>query len=173
LRERLAALAARDPGRVRFGAREHDYVLHPPLADEAVHSLERRYGVVLPASYRAFLTDVADGGAGPYYGLYRLADPLDEDDAAHDLREEGRRPGFLASPFPHTRACPGRGRGGRTGYPVTGTLVVADAGCGVYARLVVTGPGAGQVWLDDPDWGGLTPGPDFRTWYLTWLDAGR
>ncbi|MFB7664919.1 hypothetical protein ACFC1R_13350 [Kitasatospora sp. NPDC056138] len=39
------------------------------------------------------------------------------------------------------------------------------------ARLVVTGKSAGQVWFDDPDWGGLTPGPDVRTWYTDWLES--
>ncbi|WP_369184371.1 hypothetical protein [Streptomyces sp. Y1] len=47
---------------------------------------------------------------------------------------------------------------------------------GSFARLVVTGGAAGQVWSDHL-WTGssLDPGPDFRDWYLRWLDgaAGR
>jgi hypothetical protein len=39
----------------------------------------------------------------------------------------------------------------------------------MFHRLVITGSNAGQVWLDDPDWGGLTSGPDFRDWYSAWL----
>ncbi|MCX5207967.1 hypothetical protein OG689_01305 [Kitasatospora sp. NBC_00240] len=97
------------------------------------------------------------------------SEELDEEDAVHDLRAQERGPGFLATPFPHVRAWAGPGKAGRSGYRVTGTLVLAEAGCGMFSRLVVTGECAAQVWFDDPDWGGLTPGPDFRDRYLAWL----
>ncbi|GGV74039.1 hypothetical protein GCM10010228_35520 [Streptomyces massasporeus] len=61
----------------------------------------------------------------------------------------------------------GRGRVGW--YSVEGSLVIGECGCGTFHRLVVTGRDAGRVWFDDPDWGGLTRGPDFRDWYLAWL----
>ncbi|WP_277325197.1 hypothetical protein [Streptomyces sp. JH14] len=41
----------------------------------------------------------------------------------------------------------------------------------MFSRLVVTGESAGQVWCDDPDQGGLSPGPAFYDWYTAWLDA--
>ncbi|MCX4750008.1 SMI1/KNR4 family protein [Kitasatospora sp. NBC_01287] len=164
-------MAERDPGFRRFGADGHGYRLHPPLAEEAVRSFERVYGVRLPASYRGFLTAVADGGAGPGHGVFRLTDHLAEEDAVYELREEGRRPGFLATPFPYAQEYPGPARGGRADYSVRGTLVIAEAGCGEFHRLVVTGRSAGQVWSDDPGWGGLTPGPDFHHWYRGWLES--
>ncbi|GAA1245937.1 hypothetical protein GCM10009665_40990 [Kitasatospora nipponensis] len=169
VRARVAAMAAQDPGLERFGAASHGYRLPAPLTEREVHSFERAYGVTLPVSYRGFLTEVADGGAGPCHGLFRLTELPAEDEAAFDLREEGRTPGFLATPFPYVQGHPGPGRAGHADYSVRGTLVLAEAGCGEFHRLVVTGRSAGQVWSDDPGWGGLTPGPDFRQWYTEWL----
>jgi hypothetical protein len=169
VRARVAAMAQGDPGRQRFGSSHHGYRLRPPLAEDTIRLFEQQYGVGLPASYRGFLRDVADGGAGPDYGLLGLAEDVDDEEALHDLREEGRRAGFLATPFPHTTEWPGPGRNGDANYSVAGSLVIGECGCGTFHRLVVTGRSAGQVWLDDPDWGGLTPGPDFRDWYLAWL----
>ncbi|MFJ7280938.1 SMI1/KNR4 family protein [Kitasatospora sp. NPDC098663] len=171
MQARVAAMAEQDPEFKRFGAKDHGYRLHPPLAEKAVRSFEREHGVRLPESYRGFLTDVADGGAGPHYGLFRLTDRLAEEDAVYDLREEGRTPGFLATPFPYAQACPGPGRAGSADYSVSGTLVIAEAGSGEFHRLVVTGRSAGQVWSDDPGWGGLTLGPDFHRWYTAWLES--
>jgi hypothetical protein len=58
IREALAALAAGDPSRRRFGAAAHRYELAPPLATLAldVDELHR------------IATEVGGGGAGPYYG---------------------------------------------------------------------------------------------------------
>ncbi|MEU0673649.1 SMI1/KNR4 family protein [Streptomyces sp. NPDC006172] len=169
VRARVAALAQEDPERERFGSSHHGYLLRPPLAEDTIRLFEQQQGARLPASYRDFLKDVADGGAGPGYGLLGLTEEVDDEWALHDLREEGRRAGFLSTPFPHTTAWPGPGKSGDADYSVRGSLVIAERGCGMFHRLVVTGRNAGQVWFDDPDWGGLTPGPDFRDWYLAWL----
>lgn len=162
-------MAREDPRRQRFGASRHGYRLRPPAAEETVRQFEQQHGVRLPASYRSFLTDVADGGAGPDHGLLGLTEEVDSEEALHDVREESRRAGFLSTAFPHTDEWPGPGRNGDAAYSVEGSLVIAECGCGMFHRLVVTGSNAGQVWFDDPDWGGLTPGPDFRDWYAAWL----
>ncbi|MFE5033284.1 SMI1/KNR4 family protein [Streptomyces sp. NPDC056683] len=169
VRARVAAMAQEDPERQRFGASDHGYRLRPPLVEETVRLFELQHGVRLPDSYRSFLKDVADGGAGPVYGLVGLMEEVDDEEALYDLREEDRRAGFLSTPFPHTSEWPGPGKEGNANYSVEGSLVIAEVGCGMFHRLVITGSNAGQVWLDDPDWGGLTPGPDFRDWYSAWL----
>jgi hypothetical protein len=162
-------MAREDPGYRRFGASHHGYRLHPPLSQAAIRSFEELHGVTLPPSYRDFLGTVAGGGAGPNYGLLGLAEDVDDEEALYDLWAECMRVGFLATPFPHTTEWPGPGRGGDSDYSVAGTLVLSEMGCGEFARLVITGSKAGQVWLDDRPWGGLTPGPDFRDWYTAWL----
>jgi hypothetical protein len=164
-------MAREDPEHRRFGASHHGYRFHPPLAEEAIRSFEQIHGITLPASYRGFLSTVAGGGAGPDYGLLHLAEEADDEEALHDLRAECLHAGFLATPFPHTTDRPGPGRAGNADYSVAGTLVLGEAGCGAFSRLVITGSKAGHVWLDDRSWGGLTPGPDFRDWYTAWLTS--
>ncbi|MFJ2566276.1 MULTISPECIES: SMI1/KNR4 family protein [unclassified Streptomyces] len=171
MRSRVAAMGREDPERRRFGASHHGYRLYPPLTEATIRSFEQLHGITLPASYRSFLGTVADGGAGPDYWLLGLAEEGDDEEALHDLRAECLHVGFLATPFAHTREWPGPGRGGNADYSVAGTLVLGESGCGTFARLVVTGSGAGQGWLDDCVWGGLTPGPDFRDWYTAWLES--
>ncbi|MEV4738918.1 SMI1/KNR4 family protein [Streptomyces sp. NPDC049555] len=171
VRGRVAAMAREDAGLRRFGAATHRYRLRPALEEADVRAFERRHGVELPGSYRRFLLHVADGGAGPHHGIVGLTEDVDEDEALHDVRQEDLQPGTLATPFPHTRAHPGPGKGGEATYAVHGTLVIGEIGCGAFSRLVVTGAQAGRVWCDDPLWGGLTPGPDFRAWYGAWLNG--
>ncbi|MGW7245289.1 hypothetical protein [Streptomyces decoyicus] len=48
--------------------------------------------------------------------------------------------------------------------------MLAEEGCGIFLRLILTGPRAGQVWQIDPDWGGFVlASPGFHTWYTQWL----
>jgi SMI1 / KNR4 family (SUKH-1) len=177
VRARLAAARAADPELRRFGADTHRYALGPPLDEAAVAEFEARHGVVLPAAHRSFLTEVGDGGAGPYYGLYPLdgsgLHPVDVDERA--------RPGHLAAAFPHTVAWNPVYYGPHpeiteddysADEQTAGSLVICHYGCGALFRLVVTGPARGQVWFDDRcSGGGLTPGPDFATWYGDWLHS--
>jgi hypothetical protein len=62
LKETLAALAVADPQHKRFGATHHRYALAPVL----------REARDLPAELRAYATEIAGGGVGPYYGLLPL-----------------------------------------------------------------------------------------------------
>ncbi|MEV5594694.1 SMI1/KNR4 family protein [Streptomyces sp. NPDC052496] len=172
----MAELGRLDPEYARFGADEHRYRLAPPLPAAELHAFEARHGVELPASYRAFVLDVADGGAGPEHGLFPLVGASaclgpPDDWAAEDVRDADRRPGALATPFRVTEAW--RPRAGERFDPdavVAGTLAVAEMGCGGFVRLVVTGAQRGHVWFTDLSvWPSLTPGPEFATWYAGWL----
>ncbi|MEO8551902.1 MAG: hypothetical protein ABI678_18125 [Kofleriaceae bacterium] len=62
LRDTLVALATADPELRRFGAAHHRYVLAPVLRDASG----------LPGELRAYATQIAGGGVGPYYGLLPL-----------------------------------------------------------------------------------------------------
>jgi hypothetical protein len=181
IRERLAQLRAQDPDYTRFGADEHRYALSPPLTQSEVARFESEHDVRLPENYRTFLLEVGDGGAGPSYGLYPLSG------SSRDGEELAERPasGCLATPFPHTEGWnPPRLRANseptapgaltRAEYLdarwITGSLIIAEDGCGTVHRLIVTGPARGQVWWDDRGEGhGLQPDADFHTWYTSWL----
>ncbi|MFF3215907.1 hypothetical protein ACFYYB_35505 [Streptomyces sp. NPDC002886] len=100
-------------------------------------------------AYRSFITTVGSGGAGPAYGLYEFGSQSVCDE--HALGEEDFSPCWF-----------------------TGSLVIAEIGCGSFYRLVVTGQGHGQVWTDDIGCGhSLRPGPDFHDWYVQWLTRSQ
>ncbi|MEU2788424.1 SMI1/KNR4 family protein [Streptomyces sp. NPDC007100] len=176
IRGRLAELARRDPRLARTGADKHRYRLAPPLPAAELRAFEAEHGVDLPKPYRDFLLHVADGGAGPHHGLFPLTGPtaypgLPDEWAADDVREDDRRPGALATPFRFTEKWhAGPGERFDAAAIVTGTLAVAETGCGGFVRLVVTGAQRGRVWYDDlAVWPHLAPGPWFREWYAEWL----
>ncbi|MGW0191010.1 SMI1/KNR4 family protein [Streptomyces sp. NPDC003362] len=172
VRARIRELAARDPEQARFGAATHRYVLEPPLPEAEIRAFEDAHGIDLPAEYRSFVARVGNGPAGPAHGLMPLTRPraeADDDWAVDDGWAEDRLPGRLAAPFPLTEPLAGR-INVPTGDLTPGTLMLAEEGCGMYIRLILTGRHAGEIWRIDPDWGGFTPAsPGFRAWYTTWL----
>ncbi|MGW1468708.1 SMI1/KNR4 family protein [Streptomyces sp. NPDC002308] len=186
VRARISEKSARDPERQRFGAATHRYELGPRLPEEEILAFEESHGIRLPQAYRSFVAEVGDGPAGPFHGLMPLTTPRpeahgcrpvdDEDDEDDDQWavdgewEEDRLPDRLAGPFPLSGPLPGP-VGAPADALTRGTLMLAELGCGVYHRLVLNGPRAGEVWQIDPDWGGFVPtSPGFRAWYTDWLE---
>jgi hypothetical protein len=91
---RTAARGKRQP----FGVEFHWLRRRRRLKERQVAAFERRHAVTLPAEYRAFVKGVANGGAGPAYGLYALAEAVTKE-------PRGRVPDdFLSTPFRHKHA---------------------------------------------------------------------
>ena len=141
--EKLERLRAIDRQCQAFGAGSHQYVLRPRALAADLDAAEHRLGVHLPPSLRDYYSEVADGGAGPNYGLLSAADV------------KGLRP---AIPYPGAAALrrldPDAGKW-RPDYfevpreAITGLLAVIEEGCGHRTCLVATatpgGPGVGSV----------------------------
>ncbi|MFI0352397.1 SMI1/KNR4 family protein [Actinomadura sp. 9N407] len=169
----MAHLWNRDEVLAGLASREDSY-LRPPLPLEDALAFERRNGIILPESYRSFITEVGDGGAGPENGLWPL-----HRSARWTGREPAYGPGYLARPFPYTRRVSAESFEAMDDVEdyedaLTGSLIIAEIGCGAFIRLVATGEASGQAWRDTVDQGGaLTPGPDFGEWYLRWLRPGE
>ncbi len=141
VREAVAALAASDPGLVRFGAAQHRYALHAPLAAPALAALEAGLGCALPDELRAFAGEVGRGGAGPGYGLV----PLD-----------GAAGYIVAAP---------------AGVPWRRGLPLAHLGCGYAALIALDGDARGEIWLDARALGVVRPlATGFLVYYLDWID---
>ncbi|WP_316784795.1 SMI1/KNR4 family protein [Streptomyces sasae] len=174
VRARMLEMAAQDPGRERFGADTHRYELAPPLPEAEISAFEEAHGIDLPVEYRSFVARVGNGPAGPGHGLMPLVAPRQaagEGWAMDDEWEHDRLPGRLAAPFPLAEPLPGRINTPADAL-TRGTLMVADQGCGMYVRLILNGPRAGEVWQIDPDWGGFVPASaGFRAWYTEWLQS--
>jgi hypothetical protein len=83
--QRLAQAAQRDRNWKVFGALRHHYKLNLTLPLSLVEALEKHHGVSLLVDYRHFITEIGNGGAGPYYGVL----PFGKDDDDRDWEDGG------------------------------------------------------------------------------------
>ena len=167
-RIRLKLSEAARRGRSPFGSAKHGFRLAPAAGEPDVSLLESSCGVTLPPEYRAFITRVGDGGAGPAYGLLPLRRAMDYDVGSSD-------PGRLRAPFPWTEfydALDLHDPVTLDGLPRPGSLTVCDEGCYHRHFIVVTGPARGQMWIDSTtsDGGFIPLRVGFLDWYERWLD---
>ena len=187
LRAWLRALAATDRGERRFGARQHHYRLAAPLGEERVRAIENELELRLPDDYRAYVTETADGGAGPYHGLLPLDHPVqrgcmrgtfaftapddavdcDDDGASADERGEASESGRG-----HEARVGERGEAKRARAVYAGVIGLGHVGCGQMALLVVRGEAAGEVWLDAREAeAGVGPiAPSFGAYLEDWVE---
>ena len=98
--EQINELNRRDPQCDLSGADGHEYKLNPPLSVSVMEAFEKRHGVSLPEDYRFFITEIANGGAGPSYGVFPFGKQTYGSDL-HDWEAEGLV-GDLSKPFRHT-----------------------------------------------------------------------
>jgi hypothetical protein len=102
VRDRIAALRDHPRHDQVYGSSGHHFILAQALSSTEVSELQSWLGVTLPADYRDFLTDVAAGGAGPFYGVLpvrRAADGWEWHGDGGDLTDMTR----LADAFPTVR----------------------------------------------------------------------
>jgi hypothetical protein len=199
--DKLLALKAADPHRKAFGANAHGYALSQRATAEEVQAFEAKHGIMLPEDFHAFLTEIGNGGAGPFYGLFPLGmfdgsgaglEPWEKDDGTV---------GNLSEPFPHRQAwnlpeerfehsdfdsdeeeqtwVAELDRETWNPALMNGAFPICHHGCAYRTYLVVTGPERGNLWFDGrASDQGIVPhsGPGggrvtFAEWYDAWLDG--
>ena len=162
----------RDTNADVFGASVHRFKLDPTLHDDELCAFEERYRIRLPADYRAFLANIGNGGAGPYYGVFPLGSWDGGPGSGHEPWVEGEDPmGSLSAPFlldapwndregmpPAELADSAPGEYERRldefeerywdSSRMNGALPICHEGCGYRVWLVVTGAQAGRLWSD-------------------------
>jgi hypothetical protein len=194
--ERVAILARRDQKRRVFGAIGHDYKLNPPLPVSVIEAFEKRHRVRLPDDYRRFITEIGNGGAGPYYGVL----PFGKDDDDRDW-DSGGLVGDLSKPFQHTTAwnLPETFWDGEPNPPpdippeeedrlmeawdreleahywnpaiMNGAIPICHKGCALRQWLVIHGDQRGFVWDDNRvDNAGIAPVQDESGEPVTFAD---
>jgi len=192
LRRRLSALSVHPRGSEVFGSSRHGWRLQPPWSAAAIATFEARHGICLPIGYRAFLGGVASSGAGPLYGLFEPGTWVPGAEAESWEGTADLAP--LAEPFPYQQAwnLPGErieelwaasDEGDDRIFAeyldpaiARGAMPIADMGCAIRVLLVISGPEAGRIWIDDRANGrGIWPedGLGFTTWYESWLAAAE
>jgi hypothetical protein len=174
-KEKLALIGAQGWRRYEknFGVASHRFEMNPPLDRRALRAFEQEHGVEIPADYRAFLLEVGNGGAGPYYGLF----PLERwDDASFDLGND-RPADYLSKPSPlepemafdedwvKKLTRPYEERYG-------GAIAIGTQGCSYETLLIVSGEYRGSVcYVDLDDQPPRFRDSDFISWYERWLDV--
>jgi SMI1 / KNR4 family (SUKH-1) len=156
--------------RIASKAKNAGVKLLASLSETDLAMFEQERGVELPADYRAYLLQIANGGAGPpEYGLGSLG----------SLPSDYRLPApDLSKPFPFTRSwvwedgeTSPEGQQDDTHY---GVLILGTDGCAQYWALVVNGPERGKIWMfTDVGIMPLVPGMTFSGWFEAWLDGKR
>lgn len=183
-----------------WGAAGHRFLPNPPIPEEELAALEAEHGIQLPADYRAYLTQIGDGGAGPWQGLLPIREAIRQslEGSPGGLTDEFRHGGTHQLPDAGYRWFQFRDPEKRAYVPfqpdealspafVAGSLIIAHGkprgGVSQCYRLVLTGPERGRVWWDDRvRIGGMGPcetasrdlwKAGFREWMLMWLEDSR
>ena len=192
IQTKIQELIAKDTAKSVFGADSHQYELHPCLSKEEVSIWEAANQIQLPQDYKDFITQVANGGVGPYYGLYSLEIGIEEAQEYAVYEEKTIEKSFCMD-FPVSAEstqnfityyydCLDEGDDDEVEYfdvpdLLTGVIFLADYGCGWSYVLVVKGEMTGTVWLTGDYFTPCFEGTreniriwSFLDWYENWLD---
>ncbi|BAZ41098.1 hypothetical protein NIES4101_70600 [Calothrix sp. NIES-4101] len=152
LKNKLSRLVDLDTNFEVFGSESHQYILNPCLSERELQEFELNFQVNLPEDFRNFLLKIGNGGAGPGYGFLGL-------NIENFQNEQLFPPGFLAQDFALKNEWNDldllqQMNGSQVSVYfdqkfVQGSIAVAEYGCGIQARLVVTGEERGNIWIDD------------------------
>ncbi|MDM1351118.1 SMI1/KNR4 family protein [Myroides marinus] len=199
IKDKISQLEDLDQDLEVFGADTHEYTLNPILGEKEVSKFEQEHKVTLPKDYVAFITQIGNGGVGPFYGLQTLAEAsINEEEM---LVMGNSTSALLQKPFPHTIAWNPLEQLGALDDKIAdaydkgdeeleeelyeerleiiggeehdyGRLNLCDYGCGITLFLVVTGEQKGIMWTDDRmNDGGLYPSIELEnTANLSFLD---
>ena len=157
LRSLLEKAKAADANLKQFGAKTHQYQWNPPASLQEVEAFEQKVGISLPDDYRSFLLQAANGGAGPFYGLFPITDseswPIEPDKLP--WLTPGRNVEELKDVSDWKRGC----------------IPIGSQGDTYITCLMVTGPNRGRVvYIEyERSWVFFPREPDFLSWYTRWL----
>lgn len=200
IHEKLKVLRLLDKNFEVFGASSHKYQFNPPLPIKTLNRLEAQFEIRLPHDYKSFLTEIGNGGAGPYYGIHPFYVVKPSEKSMDTLNNFE----LLKFDFPHKTAWNWPAKvfakfdeiiGGQDGeledffssvfdkqyYQDNlkqGSMYISEYGCALKFLLVITGRERGKIWFDQrADREGIHPVTDqqgnhldFSDWYMQWLD---
>lgn len=186
IREKIDRLSKLDDQRDVFGANKHRYELNECITRSALSVIEDEYRISLPDDYRAFLSELGNGGVGPSFGLYRIEQSIDRLCRRQAFeRKRGLPISGLQSESPFTdedaRNIIQRRLDGDTYYAIkrkgtrNGALEISHRGAAA-DFLIINGSQRGKMWCLDENLGNWCPSVvelsrcDFLSWYEVWLE---
>ncbi|RJX39915.1 SMI1/KNR4 family protein [Paenibacillus pinisoli] len=164
-----------------FGASSHKYNVSQQLDANVLSEWEAKHGVALPEPYKRFLTEVGNGGAGPYYGIYSIEKAASYTES-HALaascvlypgmaKEEWNQ---LIEPLTSDEDISDEEYDAARDRVLGGMLCIGTQGCEYDMYLVLNGEYRGRVvYTSDfhPDYPFFFVYEDsFLDWYERWLD---
>lgn len=194
--EKIEQLKKLDKSFSLFGSKEHRYKLNPAVPIEKIRQFELKYNVNLPTDYVDFMTQIGNGGVGPYYGLEPFENCLFDDldyKRADTLLNPGK-PFLHHEPWKLEFKTTFNEQQNKKEYQkaysnferiyfdkaqMNGVISICNYGCGVSLNLVVNGKEYGKIWTDGRgNDNGIYPSYElgnkekitFLNWYELWLD---
>ena len=68
-----------------FGSDRHKYIINEPTTQQSVMEFEKKYSIIFPDCYKAFVLEFGNGGigwqnsaAGPFFGIYPFGENINE-----------------------------------------------------------------------------------------------
>ena len=171
IRKKLELAAQADSMYNVFGARAHRYQLNEPLSLAEVEQFEREHGITLPEDYVDFMTEIGNGGAGPYYGIHPLGAKQSIDlDLIGQPSPLKPRNEWSGTGWSDDKLVDDAMDDEEEEYP--GLLNIGEQGCSYETMLVITGEYRGKViYIDlDSQKTFFTYEANFLDWYERWLD---
>lgn len=178
IKEKLDHIRGNGLGKAVFGAGSHKYQMNSPATEEEVKAFQDSVGVQLPSAYRAFILEIGNGGAGPYYGMH----PLGTRDFLDDLEDIAKPspliPGMTEAEWDEFTWWSEDNELANEVYNEKynslfhGLLPVGNQGCACHHLLVVTGPFKGRIvnFSQDISLPQFAYDDHFLDWYERWLD---
>ena len=179
-----------------FGASSHKYEFNEPLSMEELNQFEAKYKVTLPKDYKAFLNEVGNGGAGPYYGVYPLKEDLGDVENKFELlqfdfphKEEWNLSDKIFTKFDEITGDDYEEEDGNFDEEIAdffsnifwsnyykdeltyGSIYISNYGCGLRFLFIISGEEKGKIWFDGrADRGGIYPEIDDKENHLDFSD---
>ncbi|MBS5166073.1 MAG: SMI1/KNR4 family protein [Butyricicoccus sp.] len=178
LRDLVQKASLADPERKVFGADTHQYELNPVLSLEEVQAYQEKYHVVLPSEYVFLITQVGNGGAGPYYGIY----PLDLKRSRHEnmgvpfITSHLTQQQWTGKLMPISREnedlddCPDDLYEQIESEVLQGVYPVSTQGCSYETMVAAQGDEENRVFYVDMDWNYENKPYDTKMTFLKWYE---
>ncbi|MGL4695560.1 SMI1/KNR4 family protein [Enterococcus larvae] len=173
IRNLVATAGDVDKGREIFGAGTHKYQLGPVISIAEVRAFEERYQIILPKEYVFFLTQVGNGGAGPYYGVTTLEKVIGSGEHTAAVGREALIDRKLSKEY--WKQIMDETEDDDDLYDEAmdrlygGMLNIGTQGCTYDNLLMVSGSEIGKIvyidWNLDPDYGPYLTDMTFLEWY--------